>query len=174
MVKRSPVVVAALFVWLAAVPARAQGYVTPFVGSPINTGGSSGTTWGAAAGGMSSGVIGGELEFANSPHFFSEGPSPHSVLTLQGNMLLGIPMGAFRPYGTAGVGLIRQHRTLSFNGVFADVTDNDFGYNFGAGAHFRMSDGFGIRTDWRRFQVRKAGGFSFDRFFVGVVLGNAG
>jgi hypothetical protein len=37
-----------------------------------------------------------------------------------------------------------------------------------------MSDGFGIRTDWRRFQVRKAGGFSFDRFFVGVVLGTAG
>jgi hypothetical protein len=173
MLKSSLVVVAAAAMWLVASPAHADGYISPFVGSPFNTGTSSGGTWGVAAGGMSGGgVLGAEMEFANSPKFFAEGSDPRSVMTLTGNLVLAIPMDAVRPYGVAGLGLIRQHRELSFGGVFNDVTDNDFGYTLGGGMLIMMAPAFGIRTDVRRFEVRKAGGFGFNRYFVGVLIGD--
>jgi hypothetical protein len=171
MVKASRVVVAAFAVLLAAAPARAQGYISPFIGSPFNTGSPSGSTYGVAAGGMST-VFGGEVEFAHSPKFFADGADTRSVMTLTGNLILAIPIDAVRPYGVAGLGLIRQHRAFTLDGVFSDVTDNDFGYTLGGGMLIMMGNHFGLRTDVRRFQVRKADGFGFNRYFVGVIMGD--
>jgi Outer membrane protein beta-barrel domain len=76
------------------------------------------------------------------------------VLTLVGNLVIGIPLGGsrgfgFRPYGTAGVGLIRSRIDI----LEPDVSSNDFGINAGGGAFLFFGDHVGMRGDLRYFRA---------------------
>lgn len=186
---------AVLAAGLRPTPAHAEGYVSPFIG--VNFGGVAGDQfsdalktnssldWGALAGYMGKGIFGVEGEFGYSPRFFGESGRFGStgVLTVMGNAIIGIPIGGttglgIRPYGVAGVGLLR---TMISN---PSVTDNGWAYDLGGGVMGYLSDHVGIRGDlryFRNFQVTDStsnpvgfaingGTFNYWRATVGVVF----
>jgi hypothetical protein len=181
--------------------ARADGYINPFYG--VNFGGSAGstfvdrarhgdrTTWGFQAGGMGGGIFGGEFDLAYTKNFFGDDPSlvNNSLLTSMGNIIIGIPIGGqhgagIRPYGTAGLGMVRRQLSLApdvLNGVETNILDgNDFAYSLGFGAMGFFADHIGIRADYRyirNFKTDdllagsiKAGTFNYSRATAGVLF----
>ena len=119
---RSSIVAALLLTTIGSGVAHADGLIIPFWG--INFGGESGSelssafeakrnTWGASFAFMGGGVFGVEGDVAYSPDFFGKTDlGGSSVLTMTGNLLLGIPFGGqqgwgVRPYGLIGIGAIR-------------------------------------------------------------------
>jgi opacity protein-like surface antigen len=188
---------AALVFTLTASTARAQGHANIFVGSnfsgdagrslgaALNDG--SRLTWGGAVGGTINGIFGAEVDFAYARHFFGDDAAlgNNYVLTLMPSLIVGVPVGGesgpgFRPYGTAGFGLIR--RDLSVRGVDA-IKDNDLGYSIGFGVDGFATTHFGIRADYRYFRTVSAdessnvvgisldrGNFSFSRGSIGAVF----
>ena len=176
----------------AATPAAAQttgGLVTPFVGVATNTPvDENRTVYGGSIGATGS-VIGFEFDFGYSPNFyeveddFGELGSSGSVSTLMGNLLIGLPLGRVRPYGTFGIGLVRSN--LDIVDVFDDLDRSDFGVNYGGGVMAFLTDKFGIRGDLRQFRSLhnddpgdnspdpgdfELGGFTFWRATAGVIF----
>ena len=141
---------------LAPTRAHADGLFTPWVGANFANKPADGrTSFGITATGMGAGVIGGEFDFGYSPNFFGDESvfGSNNVLTAVGNIVIGIPLGGskgfgFRPYGTAGVGLMRQKAD-----VFEDVSSNEFGINAGGGAFLFFGDHVGMRGDLRYFRA---------------------
>jgi opacity protein-like surface antigen len=158
---------------LAPSPARADAFVTPFIGATFGGDApASEPTYGVALGGMAGGIFGIEGEFSYTPNFFASSGdhSDSHVLTLMANLLVGAPLGAFRPYVTAGAGLIRQHNEFTVSDILTDISSNDFGINAGGGARFMFGEHVGIRADLRYFKVRKSGGLGFWRGYGGLNL----
>ncbi|MDE3154828.1 MAG: outer membrane beta-barrel protein [Acidobacteriota bacterium] len=156
---------------LAAGPARADTFVTPFLGATFGGNApSSQPSWGVAIGG--GGLIGVEGEFGYTPDFFGSGGnvSASHVITLMGNLFVAAPAGPVRPYVTAGMGLIRQHTELSTAGLLTNITSDDFGIDAGGGARFMLTPHVAIRGDLRYFKVRKSGGLGFWRGYGGLAL----
>jgi opacity protein-like surface antigen len=118
--------------------------------------------FGASLGWMGAGVVGWEVDFGYSPNFFQDTNGPgnfefgdSNVTTLMGNVIVGAPIGGqsgpgFRPYGSAGLGLIRSRITGTT--LFNDLSTNDFGVNIGGGFHGFFSDNVGLRGDVRYFR----------------------
>lgn len=159
-----------------ATPARADWLLTPYLGGVF--GGAANTfvvndlddefeqrmTIGASLSYFLNGIFGVEADYSVAPNFFQfTGGTGNfdlldldsSVQTLMGNVVLAIPVGGsdgvFRPYVSAGLGSIRT-QLRSESDVFDDITSNDAGYNFGAGAHFVAAGRFGVRADLRYFR----------------------
>jgi opacity protein-like surface antigen len=163
-----------LFLGTIAVPARADWFLTPYLGAAfgggsnqftyndfddefeqrVNFGGSLGYRFG-------NGIVGLELDYNVAPNFFQFTGGTNnfdlfdfdsSVQTIMGNLVLSIPVGGrdgrFQPYVTAGLGTIRT-QLRSESDVFDDITSDDSGFNLGAGAHIFVSRHFGIRADAR-------------------------
>jgi len=191
----SAVVLTSLFA-LPAVPARADGFVSPTVG--VDFGGNAGSTLrgavnnsqkvnvGVAVGWMSAGVFGLEEDFSWAPNFFGSGGTlidKTRVVTLMTNVIAGVPVGGqkgggVRPYVSVGVGLINQHVSTP-TGV-GDFSQNDFGFDVGGGVMGYFADHIGLRGDvryFRSFQDTEAnvvglevGRFAFYRASVGVLF----
>lgn len=152
------IVSAAIALTAAPVPARAEGYVTPWVG--VNWGSGSHVdngraAFGVNAGAMGAGIIGGEVAFGYSPSFFgSDNDFGHNtVIDLMGNVIVGVPIGGthgkgVRPFVTGGIGLLR---TQIDGGTFASVTakNNMLGWNAGAGVMGYFNEHVGLRGDLR-------------------------
>jgi opacity protein-like surface antigen len=156
---------------LAATPAHAQAFVVGSLGSVFGGDAPSAKgTWGVGLGATARGIVGIEFEFAHTPTFFSEGPDSGNVITMMGNFMVGVPIGALRPYGVVGAGLIRQHAELSLGGLLSDFTSNDFGYSLGGGAEVTLGEHVGLRADLRHLRVRETDGLRFGRFLFGLVL----
>ena len=113
---KSLILASAAAVVLAPIQARADGFVTPWVGSAFGSNIQNGqTTIGVSAGGMGGGIIGGEADFGWSPSFFGTKSDfgNNTVMNLMGNLIIGVPVGGqqgpgVRPYVVGGVGLIRS------------------------------------------------------------------
>ena len=182
------------FVLLACVPspARAQTYLTPYVG--WDAGGNAGncpslltdctekrTTYGVGVGKLVGGILGFELDVAYAPDFFgtSVALGSNSVLTLMGNLLLSIPAGPIRPYATAGAGLVRTNVPFTAAGVLA-FSDSTFGYNIGGGVMVLLPAHLGVRGDVRYVRSGSdlsilgiglpASKLNFSRVSIGLVL----
>ena len=169
-----------LVLWLVAAcllpaAARADGYVSPFVGA--NFGGSVGTplrvaardrnraTFGLALGVMGGGVLGVELDLAYTARFYAQedptGAGSH-LLTLVPTLIVGIPIGGqpgfgIRPYVVAGAGMLRRDVNL---GSLTSFTRSDLAYSLGGGVMGFFTDRFGLRGDvryYRGFQVDDLG-----------------
>ena len=122
--------VLALMVFVAA-PAKASAdwLFTPFFG--MNWGGTAGFTdfagdfedqfeqqmnFGASLSWMGAGALGFEVDFGYSPNFFQNTTGDDNfefgdsnVTTFMGNLLISAPPGrGVRPYGSAGLGIIRS------------------------------------------------------------------
>ncbi len=163
-----------LFLGSLAAPARADWFLTPYVG--LAFGGASNqfvlndaddqfeqrVNFGGSISYRTKGIFGFELDYAVAPNFFQFTGGTNnfdlfdfdsSVQTLMGNVVIALPVGGssgvgFQPYLTAGVGTIRT-QLRSESDLFDDITSNDSGFNLGAGAHFFVSSHFGVRADVR-------------------------
>jgi len=141
---------------LTPMPARADGFVTPWVGSAFGSNINNGqATIGVSAGGMGAGIIGGEADFGWSPSFFGNKSDfgNNTVMNLMGNLIIGVPIGGthgagVRPYVVGGVGLLR---TQIDGGTLARVSssENMFGWDAGGGVMGFFSDHVGLRGDVR-------------------------
>jgi len=168
---RKLLMVSALALLLAPASASAQNwFFTPFVGG--NFGGSADfgdfpddddaverrMDFGATLGWNPS-VVGFEFDLGFSPNFFEDTAGDrnfdfgsNNVTTFMANVLLSAPPGSgIRPYGTAGLGLIRS-TVQSASGLFNDLSTNDFGINIGGGLNANFNDNVGIRGDLRYFR----------------------
>jgi opacity protein-like surface antigen len=168
---RNLVIVSALALALVPATASAQSwFLSPFVGA--NFGGNATfedfddvddevekrVDFGATIGWNPS-VVGFEVDFGWSPNFFENtvgdgdfefGDS--NVTTLMGNLLISAPPGrGVRPFGSAGLGLIRSH-VSGFGDLFEDATRNDLGVNLGGGVNGQFTDNVGLRADIRYFR----------------------
>jgi hypothetical protein len=146
---------------LAASPARAEGFISPWIG--FNFGGDSShclalnncedkqNNYGVSVGAMGS-IFGAEVDFGYAPDFFGKAPSnSNAVLTLMSNLMVIIPAGPIRPYGIVGLGLIRPHG--QFNASLADVSQNTLGYDIGGGLNIFFVHSFGLRGDLRHMHT---------------------
>jgi opacity protein-like surface antigen len=151
---------AALVVAVMPAPAGADWLFTPSIGSTFGTGDNSSEhfTYGMALGWMGAGVFGWEADLSFTPEFFEgndddfdfDGGS--NVVTAMGNAIIGVPIGGqrdggFRPYFTAGLGML-QAEARSSDDLF-HVDNSEFGFNLGGGAMGFFSDHVGIRGDVR-------------------------
>ena len=166
---------AIIAVALVAAPrtASADWTLTPFVGwnfgSSADVSGSGGPTfsnkfekkldYGVSLMGSGAGPLGFEIDFGYSPNFFETSTMPggfqftskSNVTTLMGNAVIGAKAGRVRPYGVAGVGLLRTN-VQDVKGVFSVNTKNDFGLDVGGGVMGFFSDNVGLRGDVRYFR----------------------
>jgi opacity protein-like surface antigen len=153
---KATILTGALALVLAPATARADGFVSPWVGSAFGSNIQNGqTTLGVSAGGMGAGIIGGEADFGWSPSFFGTKSDfgNNSVLSLMGNVIVGVPIGGqhgpgVRPFVIGGVGLIRSQID---GGTLTNVSssDNMFGWNVGGGVMGYFTDHVGLRGDIR-------------------------
>jgi hypothetical protein len=148
-------------------------------------------TFGGSLAWMGAGVAGFELDFGVTPNFFQNTAGPNdfdfgdsNVTTFMGSVILGAPVGGqtgpgIRPYGVAGMGLLRTF--VDGGDFFDDLEANDLGVNIGAGLAGFFNDRVGLRGDLRYFrslQDRDPGddldlglaNFNFWRGTVGVTL----
>jgi len=140
----------------APATARADGFVSPWIGSAFGSNIDNGrTTFGVTAGAMGAGVIGGEVDFGYNPSFFGTNNDfgNNTVLNLMGNVIVGVPIGGqrgagVRPYVTAGLGLLRSQID---GGTLTNVSssNNMLGWNAGAGVMGYFADHIGVRGDLR-------------------------
>ncbi|HUR34790.1 MAG TPA: hypothetical protein VM032_13400 [Vicinamibacterales bacterium] len=151
------IVLAVVLLALAGGDARAQGYISPFLG--LNFGGdatcpqitdcdSRSSNLGLAVG-RSNGLFGFEQEFAYAKHFF--GPDivqKGSVLTVMSNFVVGPRLGLVRPYGVLGAGLVKNRIDLTLSDIA--LGDTSFGWDIGGGLELGGTRA-GIRGDVRYF-----------------------
>src|SRR5262245_21043007 len=149
---------AAVVAIAAPTPARAEGYVTPWVGANWGSGNNidkGRAAFGVNAGAMGAGIIGGEVAFGYSPSFWGTQNDfgNNTVIDLMGNLIVGVPVGGthgagVRPFVTGGIGLLR---TQIDGGTLAKVSssNNMFGWNAGAGVMGYFNDHVGLRVDLR-------------------------
>jgi opacity protein-like surface antigen len=146
----------------AAAPARADGFVTPYLG--YNFGGDSANcqsltdceekhlNFGVSLMGTAT-IIGFEEEIGYTKNFFASTPlADNNVFTAMSNLTAGVFKGPVQPYVLAGVGLIRSH--VSLNVIEAtSQTNNSFGWNVGGGIQGFFSPSVGIRGDLRHLRT---------------------
>ena len=146
--------------------ALADGLIVPFAG--VNFGGNAGQSigdgadaerldWGASFAWMGGGVFGFEGDIGYSPDFYGKTDlGGSSVLSLMGNVLLGVPFGGqqgfgVRPYGLVGIGVLRSDLES-----FADLAGSDnteVAWDFGGGLLVFFGAHVGIRGDVRYFRT---------------------
>ena len=152
---------AAVLLALDTTPARADGFISPFIG--YNFGGDSQncvslrnceekrTNWGVSIG-SDSAPIGFEEEIGYAKDFFGHTPNAdNSVLTLMSNLLVVIPAGPVRPYGLIGLGLVRPHAKTDLTSLATD--QNTLGWDIGGGLNIFLGHTFGIRGDLRHIRT---------------------
>ena len=185
----------------AAMPTRASAdwLFTPFVGATFGGDAEVGGTgdnfknkferrlsYGATLGWMGAGVIGFEADFGYSPNFFRADDNSSNfnligdgnVTTLMGNLVIGAPLGAVRPYASGGVGLLKSK--VDSPGQFLNASRNDLGYDLGAGVMGFFGGNVGLRGDVRYFRSLQSndpngvdfslGNFRFWRGTLGLTL----
>ncbi len=151
---------------LTPAAARADGLIVPFAG--INFGGNAGESlgdgvdakrfdWGASFAWMGGGVFGFEGDIGYSPDFYGKTDlGGSSVLSLMGNVLVGVPFGGqqgfgVRPYGLVGIGVIRSDLE-SFDDLIG-LDNTEVAWNFGGGVMVFFGAHVGIRGDIRYFRT---------------------
>lgn len=165
---------------LVAVPAQASAewILTPFIGSSF-AGKTTNEdfedvidrqkmTYGGTFTWLGEGVLGFEADLGYSPEYFEADDDDldfvdsSNVTTLMGNVVVSAPMNGFRPYATAGVGIIKT--TVDDVDDFFDVNNNELGFNVGGGIMAFLSDRVGVRGDVRYFRAmnKQEDEFDFD------------
>lgn len=166
--KRLILSVATAAICLAPSTASADWILTPFIGASFAAGtdvdddefdtliDGSKMTYGGTFTYLGGGVLGFEVDFGYSPEFFEGDDDDLDFIdssnysSLMANVVLSAPAGAFRPYGTAGVGLINTSID-DVDDIF-EVDRNALGFNVGGGVMAFFTDRVGIRGDLRYFR----------------------
>ena len=179
-----------ILLWAPA-SASAQGYITAFVGG--NFGGDSGVSldesiddtsrlnFGARLGILGGGIFGGEFDVGYTPDFYGKGTvfDSSGVLTVMGNVVVGLPLGPVRPYFVGGIGLIRRTVDYAPGEGPGSVTDSRAAYSIGGGLNLFVSEHVGINADFRYFRNFSTGNslvdlpddtFNFARGSLGITI----
>lgn len=164
-------VTALALVAAAPAPASADWTFSPFIGSTFNgelndvdldESTQNKLSWGGSLMWMGEGIAGFEVDFGYTPEFFFSDNDNEvdfigdgNVSTFMVNAVIGVPIGGdrgagIRPYGTAGLGLVRQSVDDVID-VF-DADRNSLGFNVGGGIMGMFTDNVGIRGDLRWFR----------------------
>jgi hypothetical protein len=167
-------VLASVCLLARATPARADGFITPFVG--FNFGGDSAncvsltncdqkrTNWGVSLG-STGGLFGFEEDIGYAPSFFgSTSTGDNAVFTAMSNLMIVLPAGPVRPYAIVGLGLMRPH--VHFDPAGLAIDKNTLGADIGGGVNIFMTHHVGIRGDVRHLhtlQNATLGTFASDR-----------
>jgi hypothetical protein len=141
----------------APMQARADGFVVPWAG--VNWGSSlvnEHHAFGATAGWMGSGLVGGAVDFGYNPSLFgnSSDYGTNKVIDVMGNAYVRIPIGGLygvpvHPYVTGGLGYIRSQLDGFSRVAINPVTNNNFGWNAGGGVTGFFTEHVGVRGDIR-------------------------
>ena len=153
--------------------AHAQLQVSPFAG--LNFGGDTTSTSGTAGVSATWWVwkwIGIEAEGAYAPMLFEQDGflTSRSVTTVTGNLVFSAPSGSmlstdkFKPYATAGLGLLRPN--LSEAGGLAIAKGNALALSAGIGATWFTNDHVGIRADLRYLRGLKESDLDVNPFGI--------
>ena len=146
---------------VAAWPARAQGFITPYAG--FNFGGDSANCLSlqncedrrlnvGVALGATHGIFGFEEDIAYAPDFFGKIPGAHNgVLTVMSSLMLVVPAGPIQPYALIGLGLIRPHAEFDVTNLSFD--QNALGYDIGGGLNVFLAHSDGLHGDIRHFHT---------------------
>jgi len=152
---------AALLVLGTSTLARAEGFISPFIG--YNFGGDSGCeeisncenrsrNLGVSLGSIGS-VIGGEFEFNFIDNFFGDRTDVSSnVFTLMGNVMFAPKVGAIQPYVLTGLGLMKTHVEFTVPGL-VEANNSHFAWDIGGGIIGFFTPNFGVRGDLRYFHA---------------------
>jgi Outer membrane protein beta-barrel domain len=165
---------ATLIASLSASPARAEGFITPYIG--FNFGGDSAnctafanceekrTNWGVTFG-STQGIFGIEADFGYAPHFFGKTPGEsNGVFHFMTDFMVLVPAGPIQPYAFIGIGLIRPHATFSVSSLSLD--QNAFGHDLGGGLNLFLVHKVGLHGEVRHLRTFKdvtLGVFSQDK-----------
>jgi Outer membrane protein beta-barrel domain len=147
------VLIAGTALMAAPSTARADGYLSPYVG--VNFGGD--TTKNSSVYGGSLGYLGHsagfEVDFGYTPNFFGSDTLDvdGKVSTLMGNLLIGGRHAGFSPYLALGAGLLRTDVSGVVDVFDVSETKNNWGGNFGGGA-FIGGGSITVRGDVRYFK----------------------
>jgi hypothetical protein len=179
---RLPVVVALLLVMISS-PARADGFLTPFIGYDFggDAAGCSGladcspsrTSYGVSVG-LTGKSFGFEEDLGYAKNFFGASPGTgDSVLSAMSNVLFVGGAGSIQSYFLGGLGLIRP--SVSLNQTSAESTV--VGYDLGGGVNAFFTAHVGLRGDVRHFQTLQnvnvplaSGKLGFWRASLGLAL----
>lgn len=153
-------------------PARADWLLTPYLGATFGQDAPDGDlNYGASLAWMGGGVLGFELDFSSTPDFFGDSTSfgDNNFSSMMVNLVGGVPIGGqggwgLRPYAVGGIGLMRSQAD-GVEGFFDEVTQNDFGFNVGAGVSTFFNDNVGVRTDIRYFRALGGNDPADEEFF---------
>lgn len=142
----------------AAAPARAQGYISPYIGSNFNGDAAcpaatptceKNTTVGISFGHINT-FLGFEEDLSYAKGLFKDGRTENSsVLALMSNVVIGPRISYVRPYVGGGFGLLRTQTTFKPTSL-VDLSNTDIGWNIGGGIMVAYSH-IGIRGDIRTF-----------------------
>lgn len=140
----------------AAATAHAQTFLTPFAGATFGKDAPSQQLTMGAALTVTGPIAGLEIELGYTPDFYGEiegfdFDTDSNLTTASANLMLGLQRGPIRPYGTAGVGLMRTR--IDASDLFGGVSSNDWGVNAGVGLIAMFTDHVGLRGDLRYFRM---------------------
>jgi len=145
----------------AAGEARAQGFISPFIGydfggdanCPQVTNCEDKRLNAGVTLGVTGAVFGFEEEFAYAKDFFGTVPGlSSSVLTVMSNAMFIPKIGPVRPYVLAGLGLIKTKVELDPASLFTS-DNNNFGWDVGGGVMINFARHVGVRGDLRYFHA---------------------
>lgn len=191
--------VALLIVVFVPSLAAAEWILTPQFGTTFgaDTHGYKHSTMGGSIALFDEAAFGWEADVSFAPDFFKGRfgnidftGSRSNVLTAMGNAIISVPIAGqfrdrFRPYGTAGVGIMQMHVASPVERNFFKSTIWEPGWNAGVGALAFVTKRIGVRGDVRyvrSFQNRRdswtrgidfdvaPGNFDFFRATVGLTL----
>ncbi len=168
--RRGALLTIAVVAWTAA-PARAQLVITPYLGGNISGDVEQGKGGPGASVDYLGGLIGFEFDVMRYQHFFKDsevfpldpaappncmptsgearGPCTDidtDAISFMGNVVVPIRIhgtATWRPYGTAGLGVIRAWTNEE------DRHQNNLGFNVGGGVTFLLSKRVGLQSDLR-------------------------
>ena len=189
-------VLAILFLCCQVAEARADFFITPFLGSEfagsttlldLDTGAASSKHWtfGGSAAWLSDRILGVEADFSIVPGFFQNSSGTGLVIgsrvtTLTGSVIVALPLSvtreSLRPYAVGGLGLLHatSEDILSLN-----ESGDWLGLQIGAGAIGLITNRAGVRFDLRHLRAlsrdttlrgEQTSKLSFWRATVGVTL----
>src|SRR2546427_12845807 len=164
----------AAFVALAPAPARADGFVTPYIG--FNFGGDSAncacliaceetrTNWGVTFG-TARGIFGFQEDIGYAPDFFGKtAGGDNAVLHFMTDLMVVVPAGPVQPYAFIGIGVIRPHAKLDVSSLTVDK--NALGHDLGGGLNDFFAHSGGVHGEVRHLRTFKdftLPGFSSDK-----------
>ena len=171
-----------------AARAQAQWVATGYLG--INVAGDVAAGKGGPGVSVSyfAGGLGFEFDFERYNHFFKDEdvaellPDPRmdldtDAMSFMGNVMVPIRLQGttkLRPYGVAGMGMIRA--MFDSTGDQSDTAQNDLGFNLGGGVLYSLNSRVGLRSDLRYFRALvdeddREGDFFRDYGFWRVTIG---